>query len=378
MKRIKYFAALLTVTAVCLSSFLSCGRVVPKAEVRNTHSVQQEMDDAGSEGEADTETDPETVAYICGRLIDTLGSYDTKLTISGHVSKEEMADAVRVMKDKAPDIFWMNGYTITTDSTMTQIEFRVLNGYTADDLSYMHTLLEEAADEIISQIPDYYDDYEKILYVHDQIIEKTEYDTSGAAADRNGIWGTSYGCLVNGKAVCQGYAEAFTYVMNRLGIENGFCCGDSYRGRHAWNYVKVDGEYYWIDVTWDDPESDFSEEGELRHTYFLINDEMLLRTRSLDPVQKGLPECTSLKDNYFQRNGAYFSSYSSASMGRLLASSGSGRTQEYMFSDEKVYKEAVKGLFEEDEIWELGDYVELGEEICYSQDDMMYVIKIGY
>lgn len=102
-------------------------------------------------------------------------------------------------------------------------------------------------------------DTEKIKVVHDWLVKNTAYDYYNYVLQT--IPEPSYGmegAVLYGKAVCQGYAEAFSYFMDALGIENEMVTGTANNGNglwigHAWNKVKLDGKWYFIDVTWDDP-----------------------------------------------------------------------------------------------------------------------------
>lgn len=97
-----------------------------------------------------------------------------------------------------------------------------------------------------------YSDYEKIRMVHDWLIEEVEYDST--AEEPYSI----SGALTEGKAVCEGYARSFKYLMDGLGVPCVLISGTGTNSKgetesHAWNYVLLDGEWYAIDVTWDDP-----------------------------------------------------------------------------------------------------------------------------
>ncbi len=99
-------------------------------------------------------------------------------------------------------------------------------------------------------------DYEKELYLHDWIVENCEYDTELASSDQRLFRempdsATAYGCLVLGKAVCQGYSAGFIRLLNAVGIRSEYVISD--RMDHGWNVVWLDGEPYYVDVTWDDP-----------------------------------------------------------------------------------------------------------------------------
>lgn len=113
--------------------------------------------------------------------------------------------------------------------------------------------LEELKGKIIS-ILDGYNDYEKIKNLHDWMINNLTYDTTYHKANIYNI----YGALKNGTTVCEGYARSFKYILDGLGIESVLVSGDATNSNgetesHAWNYVKLDGKWYAIDLTWDDP-----------------------------------------------------------------------------------------------------------------------------
>lgn len=96
--------------------------------------------------------------------------------------------------------------------------------------------------------------YQDIRMVHDYLVDSIEYDSSISLSNIYNI----YGALVNGKAVCEGYARSFKYLMDELGISCVLVIGTGTNSEgetedHAWNYVEVDGSWYAVDTTWDDP-----------------------------------------------------------------------------------------------------------------------------
>lgn len=98
--------------------------------------------------------------------------------------------------------------------------------------------------------------YDNIKMVHDYLVENVQYDTSVSKENIYNI----YGAMVNGEAVCEGYARSFKYLMDSLGIPCTLVIGKgtNSEGRtenHAWNYVQLDNYWYAIDSTWDDPVS---------------------------------------------------------------------------------------------------------------------------
>lgn len=106
--------------------------------------------------------------------------------------------------------------------------------------------------------------YEKLLAIHDYICRNTEY---GAAEDGGDTGRTAYGALAEGRAVCQGYCVLFYRMLLEAGIDNRVIFGDGvgYDGTtapHTWNIVDLYGDYYYVDITWDDAGGN--------HDYFLV------------------------------------------------------------------------------------------------------------
>lgn len=118
-------------------------------------------------------------------------------------------------------------------------------------------------DNAISQVEDFKNriisnvsgsNYNKALIVHDTLIDLLEYDKSTVRANTNNI----YGALIERNVVCEGYAKSFKYIMDELGIPCILVSGNATNSSgktepHMWNYIQLDGHWYGVDVTWDDP-----------------------------------------------------------------------------------------------------------------------------
>ena len=113
--------------------------------------------------------------------------------------------------------------------------------------------------------------YDDIKMVHDYLVENIEYDTSLSQSNIYNV----YGALVKGRAVCEGYARSFKYLMDELGIPCTLVIGTGTNSQgqtenHAWNYVQLNGTWYAIDCTWDDPVSSTGYVSQSsRYRYFL-------------------------------------------------------------------------------------------------------------
>lgn len=143
-------------------------------------------------------------------------------------------------------------------------------------------------------------DYEKVLTIHDYIVNNSRYDnrllTSGIVPPESY---SSYGILSLGLGVCEGYAKAMKYLLDGTGIKSIIVIGESKGQSHAWNLVEIEGEYYHIDSTWNDP---ITKDGSdvLRYNFFNLNDSEISKTHSWK--KENYPEAKGEKFNYFRYN----------------------------------------------------------------------------
>ena len=184
-----------------------------------------------------------------------------------------------------PDLFYVGSqYSMSTNSS-TGIVQRVALTYlnTASEVSAMRVTYNAVVNAIVSGIPEGASDFDKILYLHDYFVQHFCYDYAGLQA------GTpirdAYRFLTGGTGVCQAYALALMATARAAGLECLPVISEPIQ--HAWNLVKIDGAWYHIDVTWDDPGGDTVPVYPTYVSYsnFLLSDEALFRSDELR--QKG-------------------------------------------------------------------------------------------
>ena len=125
---------------------------------------------------------------------------------------------------------------------------------------------------INSNITDDMTDSEKIKIFHDYIINNTEYDKNDKLESHD-----AYDLITTGKSICGGYSDIMSIYLNTLGIQNYKIASDN----HVWNLVNLDGTWYHIDLTWDDPVASDGNQY-LLHNFFLISTTELL---NLDKIE---------------------------------------------------------------------------------------------
>lgn len=141
--------------------------------------------------------------------------------------------------------------------------------------------VEKIRNNVVNQLKSE-NDYNKILKVHNMLVNSIEYDSTLNKENTHNI----YGALVERNVVCEGYAKAFKYILDSLNIECILVSGDATNSSgttesHMWNYVKLNENWYGVDVTWDDPIIIGGyKKNNIRHDYFLKGNSTFIESHS--------------------------------------------------------------------------------------------------
>ena len=191
-------------------------------------------------------------------------------------------DAIKLASELADidngDPYYVFSIWATKDedqSTILEIDYQ----YTPEEAAEKRKQDAEeqaAADSAIAScVTDGMSDYEIAKALHDYLALNCEYDKRYYSGGMPRISYTAYGALVNRTSVCAGYALAYQHLMEDAGIPCEYVTGMTTSGSHAWNIIQIDGEWYHVDVTWDDPIP--NREGYVRYDYFLKSDYAMSR-----------------------------------------------------------------------------------------------------
>lgn len=185
------------------------------------------------------------------------------------LSFDETKELMQNIINSSPELFYVsNAYSYNyTDTTVTTISPKYNS--TGSTLQSQKDLYYKNLNEIVSQVNTTWSPLEKIVFVHDYLCQNYEYDTSYS------IYNT-YDFFAQKKGVCQAYTLTFIAVMNELGIETSVASSDSMQ--HIWNLVKLNGKWYHVDVTWDDPVAD--KYGLAYHGNLLLSDTAIAGNRN--------------------------------------------------------------------------------------------------
>ena len=179
----------------------------------------------------------------------------SSVTIAGNVDTKTVSRVMRSIVNDHPELIWINeGYSreitmINGEITETVMRFRY--NALADNAAQYLEQMDKIASQILANIENDNGAVGKEKYIHDYLIQNVKYIQN--AYDQN-----AYGALVMQQAMCSGYARAFKYLLDRLGIPNyvvtGRMTADGITANHAWNLVVIDGHCYNVDVTSDEVE----------------------------------------------------------------------------------------------------------------------------
>ena len=269
-------------------------------------------------------TDPneELLALMRESALKFEAGFEFETAIIGCSTSDQLFEAVFAvfseMMRRNPEIFWISGVhpsvTLYGDNAelgqTAKVDFNFRDAFSGMQPEEMFREMKQEAARILESAPKTGSDYEKALFVHDYLVEHTTYDLQGSRRDGYQLCHTAYGALVGHSAVCMGYAAAYQYLLRELGVHCMYASGtvkESARsslslqsdGGHAWNCVELDGEYYWVDVTWDDPLDQNGQEigGPVKHEYCFVDDNKIFETRILSEEYADLPVCQSMKLN---------------------------------------------------------------------------------
>jgi len=218
------------------------------------------------------------------RLRNGLKGYQTEISVlecgvpySAEETTSFLQDMIFSILDE-PDMFYVNfskfTYSVTSDGSGGYL-LKNIKGieYVTDQeagLEYYEQFRTQAEKIISSTVKPGMSDLEKALVLHDYLVLNSTYDLYGTMEDLNEGY-SAYDIIVKKNGVCQGYALAYQYLLGLVGVESRVVKSEDMC--HGWNLVKINGNWYHVDVTWDDPIPDTP--GRVKHSYFMLSDDAI-------------------------------------------------------------------------------------------------------
>ncbi|WP_042476384.1 transglutaminase domain-containing protein [Bacillus ndiopicus] len=209
-----------------------------------------------------------------------MGQFENNFTIQYYGTAPDLQQVV----DDA--MLWLEGHEPYLSRLRRELTWRAKdyrNGHiefqieaTYDMTAEQNALVKGMVKQIVSAMPSNLSDVDKVKYVNDYIVTNTQYNLDSKVSPY-----TPYSILANGEGVCEGYALTALLLLDELNIETKYISGEVISGElHAWNLVKLDGEWYHLDTTWNDPVPD--QGNKVFYNYFLISDEQISKDHIWD------------------------------------------------------------------------------------------------
>ena len=359
---------------------LSSGAEEPSAQVEIVKEDRPFFLEEGSGFARSDLSDAEKIWYRDIEQI--LGNFGTEIYLSEEgleagLNEDSIDRVFQCVLNDHPELFYVDGYSYTkysksgNNGEILSVEFSGRYNVDIETAKSRQSQIEEAVSDILAGIDSEASQYDKVKYVYDTLIRETDYQLD--APDNQNI----YSVFVNHLSVCQGYAKATQYLLTRLGVECALVLGTVENGEgHAWNLVKIDGSYYYVDTTWGDASYQLEGEDmeissnlpEINYDYLNVTTAELLRTHTLASGML-MPQCIDTSANYYVREGALFSEYDREQMAALFE-----RMQEQGRSDitvkcttRDVYSQIFTALIEEQDIFDF--LTNTGGTVAYTQNE---------
>lgn len=296
------------------------------------------------------------------------------------LSEADVRVVIQALTDDNPQIFWTTqtfGYLTETDRNYTAVQ--LYSSLTANEVTDKLDKIVSVSNQFFSEIPEELNNYQLEKYVHDYIIDNCEYDKETANDDSSLRINSSafnlYGTLVEKRAVCEGYARTFNFLVTHLGIKCMDIFGISEGEAHMWNTVSLGGDWYYVDVTWDD--NDYEE---MKYAYFNVNDNVIRKDHEFsklfsemtdDEINGGtdskaqmmnifIPKCDQTAYNYYVRTLAHMEDYDGESVITAMLVAAGDKDEYFQFYIDPAYldfSEAIDRLFDENDPL-LGTFIE--------------------
>lgn len=232
---------------------------------------------------------------------------------------------------------------VSVESTGFVFSIKPVYGFSAAELEAVSQSVSAKADEIISLISPEMSDVDIVKLFHDTIILNCDYSSESINS------GNAYGALTEGKALCEGYSRAMSYLCLKAGIPCEIVTGTADGAAHMWNMVELDGKWYNIDLTWDDPVFNPPVPDYISYSYFNVTDSQIQKTHIPDNSDFTYPVAYSSDADYFVYYNLYIDNAENARDIIYNGISSAVLQQQnfaiFRFSSQQIFDEVTDSLF---------------------------------
>ncbi len=309
------------------------------------------------------------------QIYNCIREYYDKVTLTTK-DKDVLQRAYEAVMADYGDLFWVSGYQYNTYSSgddVVGIEFAPKYTMSKDQRDVYQATIEATANEWLSGINESAGDFEKALYVFETLIEKVDYNPD--SQENQNILSV----FLYQSTVCQGYADAAWYLLDRLGVRSTVITGEANGESHAWNLVYLDNAYYFMDVTWGNSKylnGNNDTEKRVNYAYLAMTTEEISQNHVITSGFE-VPECLSNADNYYVHKGLYYDWFGADAIGQQLGASYREGEREISlkFSNSDLYKKTKQYFIDDNH---LADYCSGIKSVYYLLDESTNVLTIQW
>lgn len=251
------------------------------------------------------------------KIVNAVENCLTTIALDEKLTESELLKVFYYYHADYPQHFWCDGsvrYIISGRShkvSQVQLQYTM----TGDALLQAQIQFKKSVIDLLEIAAIGKNEYERELLLHDALAKRVTYQEGENAHN-------AYGALVMGKAVCEGYARAFQYLLYQAGIQCLMAEGNSinpFTGQsegHAWNVVLIDGQYYHLDLTWDDTDDSKTP---VVYPYFNLTTAQIQENHTIRIENSyDLPNCVATANNFHVKNGTRLTECTVDGVARML------------------------------------------------------------
>lgn len=313
---------------------------------------------------------------IYDQMLDAILEQKKEVTISA-TDGGSLEDIFNCIKADYGGLFWVESFRYTQyqkNGKTEMVSFSPNYTMTKKERKTTQRQIDKKVNAYLKGIKSTASDYKKVRYIYKKLIQKVDYNLQ-SKNNQNII-----SVFLGKQTVCQGYANAMQYLLEKLGVPCVVVTGRAKGGPHAWNLVQLDGEWYYTDVTWGNSKYHDEEKNDVKYVeYDYLNITTAEMQRNHTPqVKFPLPNCTAVKNNYYVKEKCYFSSLNAANVDAIGAAirksydKGNGNVS-IKFSNSALCSQA-KQYFLTD--YHIGDYCKELKSVYYKTNTEMNIFVI--
>lgn len=308
------------------------------------------------------------------------------------INSDSLVKIYRYVTFDHEEYFYFENISYTSNSSKNATSVRINFNCTKDIKKQRKQQIDSIVDELLAKMSDM-SEYDKVKFAHDYIVSSTDY-VLGSTDNQN-----ICSVFLGKQSVCAGYSRALQYILRKANVYCIYLTGQAKDSPanvpvgHAWNLVRIDGNYYYIDSTFDDPTHASAQLNinYLGYEYFNMTTDELLINHTIDSDIPPLPIANSIEANYYVKEGLYYNKFDSSTIQSLINkiaenTSGKQRLFSFKFSDSTSYSRAVSELLTNGK--QINDVLEkvnnkndvtnkvVSNSLSYLLNDSKYIISI--